>query len=91
MTMLRAFFGLRGAVSELEPEAPGAIRAMFLGIIPDELGAQGAAMAEAFDPSVLAILTALYGAAFHQGYSKAFEHAAENRNLHAQLRSQDNG
>jgi len=84
-TIAMSFYNTRAAISQLEPETPGAIKAMFLSIIPDELAAQGAALVDLIPGPGLAVLTAVFGSGFHQGYGTAFKHAAAGRNLHAEL------
>lgn len=86
-TIALSFYELRAAIGMLEKETPGAIRAMFLSVFPDDLADQGAALAELIPLPGLAVLVGVFGSGFHQGYSKAFEHAAQSRNLHHELRA----
>ena len=85
-TILWSFYNLKGAIAELEKEPPGAIRAMFLAVIPAELAPQGMAIMDRLPLPALAVLTAVFGSSFHQGYAKAHEHLQQGApHLHQTL------
>lgn len=85
-TIIFSFYNVRGAIAELEKESPGAIRAMFLSIIPAELAPQGMAILDRLPLPALAVLTAVFGSSFHQGYSTAHAHLQSGKpNLHHTL------
>ena len=77
---------MKAAVAELEKEPPGAVRAMFLSIIPADLGPQGVAIMDRLPLPALAVLTAIFGSSFHQGYSTAHTHLQQGvPHLHQSL------
>jgi hypothetical protein len=86
-TIALSFYNMRAAISQLESETPGAIKAMFLSVIPDELAEQGAALVDLIPLPGLAVLVSVFGSGFHQGYSTANAHAAQGRNLHHEMQA----
>ena len=85
LMIYRTFYGAAKAIAQLRDVDPSTLRSTFLHQLPEELRESGIDLATKLPLVEVAFLATANAAAFHQGYSTAFAHMREGRNLHAEL------